>query len=150
VAKVLASAALQHVLMALAKKFVLAAVTAAVFQFLTVHFGAALAGASILWVVLPIIAGYLVYKIATFPKELGEAVSKDVRKELDKNFDSMNKTILEKIFYSVFEGDELAGTIARDGDFQDAIRQLGEQIDPTLIDMKRKGQGVSVRVKEIF
>jgi hypothetical protein len=131
VAKVLASAALQHVLIGLAKKFILAAVTAAVFQFLTVHFGAALAGASVLWVVIPIIAGYMVYKIATFPKELGKSVSKSVRKEIDRNFDSMNKTVLEKIFHTVFEGNELVDAIARDPDFQDTIRKLGEKVEAT-------------------
>jgi hypothetical protein len=149
VAKVLASAALQHVLVGLAKKFVLAAVTTAVFHFLTVHFGAALAGASILWVVIPIIAAYMVYKIATFPKELGQSVSKSVRKELDKNFDTMNKTILEKIFNSVFESSELVNAIARDEEFQDAIRMLGEKVEPSLIylDTKRR---TSVKVNEVL
>lgn len=132
-AKVLASAALQHVLLGLAKKLILTAVVSAVFQFLTIHFGAALAGMSVLWVVIPAILAYVAYKIATFPEELGEAVAKDVRKELDGNFDSMNKTVLEKIFSAVFRGNDLVDAIARDEDFQDAMRNLGETVDEAVV-----------------
>lgn len=140
-AHILASAALQHVLVALMKKFVLAAVTAAVFNFLTVHFGAALVGASILWIVLPIIAGYMAYKIHEFPKQLGEKVPKSVRQELDDRFDNLNKTILENIFDSVFKGNELVQAIANDDEFQDLRRTLGKEAESTLQGVTGKSSG---------
>ncbi|KAH7371007.1 hypothetical protein BKA66DRAFT_470430 [Pyrenochaeta sp. MPI-SDFR-AT-0127] len=129
----------------LMKKFVLVAITTTVFNFLVAHFGAALAGASIMWIVLPIIAGYMAYKIHEFPKELGEKVSKSVRNELDARFDNMNKTILENIFDSVFKSNDLVQAIADDDEFQDAMRKLGEKVEPKLQSFKTKSY-VSPRV----
>jgi hypothetical protein len=148
VAKVMASAALQHVIMLIAKKVVLAAVLGAVMHALVVHFGAALAGASIMWILIPIFAGYLVYKMATFPEELAKDVSKDVRKSLGGKFDEINKTVLEKVFYSVFEGDDLARAVAKDPEFQRSMRTLGEKMEPMANEVKSWG-GISVKTKEI-
>jgi hypothetical protein len=150
VSHILASSTLQHVLLGMMKKFVLAAITGAVLNFLMVHFGTALAGASIMWVVLPIIAAYIAYKIHGFPKELGEKVSKSVRKELDDQFDIMNTTILEKIFDSVFNSNELVQAIANDKEFQDAMRNLGNKVEPKLQKARSVGKGsVSSSIREI-
>jgi hypothetical protein len=134
--------------MALMKKFVLAAITAAVLNFLAVHFGTVLAGASFMWVVLPLIAGHVAWKIHEFPKELGEKVSKSVRAELDGRFDSMNKTILENIFDSVFKSNDLVQAISNDPEFRDVMRRLGERVEPTLQTAWKKGS-VSFEVTEI-
>lgn len=146
VAHILASTALQHVLVGLMKKFVLAAVTTAVFNFLVLHFGAALAGASIMWVVLPIIVAYMAYKIHEFPKELGGKVAASVRAELDDQFENMNKTILEKIFESVIGSDKLVRKIAEDEGFRDVMRELGEKVEPELrkVPGVRMAKGLSV------
>ncbi|KAF2006905.1 hypothetical protein P154DRAFT_615012 [Amniculicola lignicola CBS 123094] len=132
VAHILASSALQHILVVLLKKFVIAAVISAVSNFLIAHFGAALAGASIMWVVIPIIAGFMAYEIHHFPKELGEKVSASVRSELEGRFDNMNETILENIFDSILRSNDLVKDIADDEEFRDAMRKLGKEVEPGL------------------
>jgi hypothetical protein len=128
VAKLLASAFLKKLLAILIKKFVLAAVTAAVLQFLATHVGIAAGGSTIMWIVMPLLIAYIGYKIATFPQKLGEKVSKKIRQELESKFESTNKTILEKIFESVFGGNDLVQAIAKDEEFQDMLRNLGEKV----------------------
>jgi hypothetical protein len=146
VAKILASAFLKKLLAIAIKKVVLAAVTAAVLQFLAVHFGAAIGGSTLMWIVLPLLAAYLAYKIATFPEDLGAAVSKKVRQELDERFQGMNRTILEKVFEAVFTGNELVDAIAEDQQFQTTLRKLGEKVDTALVETKAR---VEVKVTEL-
>jgi hypothetical protein len=112
----------------LIKKFVLAAVTAAVLQFLATYVGIAAGGSIIVWIVMPPLIAYIGYKFATFPQKLGEKVSKKIRQELESKFESTNKTILEKIFESVFGGNDLVQAIAKDDEFQDMLRNLGEKV----------------------
>lgn len=128
VAKLLASSFLKKVLAILIKKFVLAAVTTAVLQFLAAHVGVAVGGSTIMWIVMPLLIGYIGYQIATFPKKLGEKVSKNIREELESKFESTNKTVLEKIFESVFGGNDLVQAIAKDEEFQNMLRKLGEKM----------------------
>jgi hypothetical protein len=127
VAKLLASALLKKVLAVLIKKFVLAAVTTTVVQFLATHVGAAVGGSTIMFIVMPLLIAYIGYQIATFPEMLSEKVSKKIRKELESKFESTNKTILEKIFHTVFGGNELVQAIANDEEFRNMLRNLGEE-----------------------
>lgn len=129
VAKLLASTVLKKLLAILIKKFVLAAVTATVLQFLATHVGVAVGGSTIMWIVMPLLMAYIGFKIATFPEELGKKVSEKIRQELESRFESTNKTILEKIFESVFGGNELVQVIAGDEDFQNMLRTLGEKME---------------------
>lgn len=140
VAKLLASAFLKKLLAILIKKFVLAAVTAAVLQFLATHVGIAAGGSTVMWIVMPLLIAYIGYKITTFPKKLGEKVSKNIRQELESKFESTNQTILEKIFESVFGGNELVREIAKDEQFQNILRKLGEKV--------QGGKYIEVRGKE--
>lgn len=67
--------------------------------------------------------------------------------ELDDKFDSMNRTILEKVFDSVFKSDELVQAIANDAQFRDVLRGLGEDVQPALV----KGKTfVTANVREIW
>lgn len=129
VAKLLASAFLKKLLAILIKKFVLAAVTAVVLQFLATHVGIAAGGSTIMWIVMPLLMAYIGYKVATFPKKLGEKVSRKIREELESRFEPTNRTILEKIFESVFGGNDLVREIAKDEEFQNMLRCLGEKME---------------------
>jgi hypothetical protein len=128
VAKLLSSALLKKVLAILIKKFVVAAVTTTVVQFLAAHVGVAVGGSTIMFIVMPLLIAYIGYQIATFPEMLSEKVSKKIRKELESKFESTNQTILEKIFHAVFGGDELVQVIANDEEFRNMLRNLGEEI----------------------
>lgn len=138
VAKILASAFLKKILAVLVKKFILTVVTTAVLQFLGTHVGAAVGGSTIMWIVLPLLAAYIGYKIATFPEKLGEKVSKKIREQLSEKFESTNTTILEKIFEQVFGEDELVQVIAKDKGFQTMMRKLGEKVEG-----EKEGSGIT-------
>jgi hypothetical protein len=128
VAKLLGSALLKKVLAVLIKKFVLAAVTTTVVQFLATHVGAAVGGSTIMFIVMPLLIAYIGYQISTFPEMLSKKVSKKIREELESKFESTNKTILEEIFHTVFGGNELVQAIANDEEFRNMLRNLGEEI----------------------
>jgi hypothetical protein len=74
----------------------------------------------------------MAYKIHEFPKELGGKVSESVRDETDRRFDCMNRTILENIFDSIVKSYYLVQSIAKDEEFQDVMRDLGQKVEPTL------------------
>jgi hypothetical protein len=85
-----------------------------------------------MWIILPVIAAYLTYRIHAFPKELGETVSKNVRNELDGQFDALNRIILEKVFESVLEDDDILHAFADNEDFLEGMRDLGEKVENEL------------------
>jgi hypothetical protein len=68
IAHILGSIVIHKLLMLLVKKVVVGAVVTAVVNFLAVHVGAAVGGSTIMFIILPLLAAYLVYKIATFRK----------------------------------------------------------------------------------
>jgi hypothetical protein len=134
--KILASAFLKKLLAIAIKKVVQAAVTVAVLQFFAVHFGVAIGGSTLMWIVLPLLGAYLAYKIATFPKDLGAAVLKKVHQELDDSFQGMNRTILEKVFEAIFTGNELVDAVAEEQQFQATLWKLGEKVDTPLVERR--------------
>lgn len=81
-----------------------------------------------MWIVLPLIVAYIGYQIATFPEKLGNKVSKKIRVELEQNFESTNKTMLQKIFDTVFGGNELVEIIAKDEEFQTMLKTLEKKL----------------------
>ena len=127
VAKILASSFLTHLVGALAKKFVLAAVLAAVAQYLWVHFGVIISSSAIVWVAIPAVAAYVIYNIRTFPRKLGEKVSKNVKDELSVKYESVNQTILDKVWTSVIDGDELVKSVQNDAEFCQAMKKLVDE-----------------------
>jgi hypothetical protein len=108
VAKILSSALLKKLVALLVKKVVIVAVGAAVVKFLAVHVSAAVGGISVMYLAIPLLAGFMAYKIATFPKKIGKEVSKSVCKELSERFTPINKSILDKIFEQIVDGEELS------------------------------------------
>lgn len=124
---ILSSALIKKLVLLLVKKAVIAAVGGAVINFLAVHVSAAIGGGSIMWVVIPLLVAYIGYKIATFPEKIGKEVSKSVRKNLSQDFTTMNKSILEKIFEQVVDGEELVTALAKDKEFKGILKDLAEK-----------------------
>ncbi|KAF8850871.1 hypothetical protein BDZ45DRAFT_696406 [Acephala macrosclerotiorum] len=127
VTKFLASAAAKKMIFIIVKKYAITVVTGVVVNFLATHITAAVGGSSIMWIVAPILLVYITYEIATFPESLGKKVSKKIREELEMNFETTNKTILEKVFDSIFSGDELLQKIAHDDEFQEMVQGLNKE-----------------------
>jgi hypothetical protein len=129
VAHLLAMGFVQKMLMLIAKKIIVEAILSAVLHFLAVHVGAAVGSTTLMFVVAPLLAIYIGYKVYTFPAKTGEEVSKSVRNELAQNFESINRTMLEKIFHRVFGGNELVQAIAMDEDFVDMLNGFGRKLE---------------------
>ncbi len=129
VAHLLAMGFVQKMLMLIAKKIIVEAILSAVLHFLAVHVGAAVGSTTLMFVVAPLLAIYIGYKVYTFPAKTGEEVSKSVRNELAQNFESINRTMLEKIFHRVFGGNELVQAIAMDEDFMDMLNGFGRKLE---------------------
>jgi hypothetical protein len=128
VAKILSSALIKKLVALLVKKVVVVAVGAAVVNFLAVHVSAAIGGSSVMWVVIPGLIGFMAYKIATFPKKIGKEVSKSVHKELLERFMPMNKSILDKIYEQVINGEELVNALAEDEEFKSILTDLAKKV----------------------
>ncbi len=80
-----------------------------------------------MWVALPLVAGYIIYNIATFPEKLGGKVSQNVRKALAGQYEVVNQQVWEKVWASVVDGDELVEAIARDREFVGAMEELARE-----------------------
>ncbi|KAH8646193.1 hypothetical protein BX600DRAFT_533651 [Xylariales sp. PMI_506] len=106
--------------------------TSPVLHFMTVHSGAAIGGSALMWIAILLIVAYIGYKILSFSEKLGEEVAKSVRSELSGKFESMNKTILENIFESVFNGNEVVEAVTKDPTFQRKLRELGQEVERKL------------------
>lgn len=132
VAKILASSFLSHLVSALAKKFLGAAVLAAFTQYLWIHFGVIITSSTIILFALPLIAAYILYKIATFPEKLGEEVSKNVRAELAMKYESINQTVLERVWASIIDGSDLVDSIKNDGEFGQALKEMAKEEEKKL------------------
>lgn len=129
IAHLLAMGFIQKMLMLIAKKIIVGAVLSAILHFLAVQVGAAVGSTSVMWILAPMLAAYIGYKVMTFPEKIGKEVSKSVRKELAENFESINRTMLEKIFARVFEGNELVNTIVQDEEFVDMLNGFGRKLE---------------------
>lgn len=114
VTKLLSTALIHNIVLILVKKVIIVAVGTAVFNFLAAHVAAAAGGASFMWIVLPLLAAYIAYRITTFPEKIGKEVSKSVRQELSDRFLGMNRTILERIKDEVLNGEKLVEALAGD------------------------------------
>jgi hypothetical protein len=55
-------------------------------------------------------------------------VSKSVRKELLERFTPMNKSILDKIFEQVVNGEELVNALAEDKEFKSILTDLAKKV----------------------
>lgn len=128
VSKILSSALLKKLAALLVKKVVIVAVGAAIVNFLAVHVSAAIGGSSIMWVAIPLLVVYMGFKIATFLEKIGKEVSKSVRKELLERFTPMNKSILDKIFEQVVDGEEKVNALVEGKEFKSILTDLAKKV----------------------
>ncbi len=77
-------------------------------------------------------------------------MSKSVRNELAQNFESINRTMLEKIFDRVFGGNELVQAIAMDEEFVDVLNRFGRKLEGSneAVATKTDKDGLLVQVTE--
>jgi hypothetical protein len=125
IAKVLASAAIKGIIAAAVKKFLIAAIAATVVKAIAAKFGIS-ASAAFLWVLLPVIAAYLIYEVATFPQHLGEKVGDKVVEDLRGSYNKINDDVFERIVYEVIDVGigALASELAQNREVQDGIKEL--------------------------
>jgi mannose/fructose/N-acetylgalactosamine-specific phosphotransferase system component IID len=78
------------------KKFVLAAILSTVAKALAAKLGIA-AGSAFAVVLLPLVAAFIAYEVATFPEHLGAKVSEKVATEIGENFEKINENVVAQI-----------------------------------------------------
>lgn len=125
IAKVLASAALKGMIAGAVKKFLIVAIGAAVVKAIAAKFGIS-AAAVWLWFLLPLIAAFLIYEIATFPQHLAEKVSDRVAEDLRGSFTKINGDVFDRIVSEVLAVGvgAIAADLGRSKEVQDAISEL--------------------------
>lgn len=62
------------------------------------------------------------------PGKFRDEVAKSVRRELSNRFTPMNKSILEKIFEQVVDGEELVAAFPKDKESKGILKDLAEKI----------------------
>ncbi len=125
IAKVLASAAIKGLIAVAVKKFLVAALAAALVKAIAAKFGIS-ASAAFLWVLLPIIAAFLIYEIATFPQQLGEKVGNRIVEDLSDSYAKINDEVFERIVTEVLGigVEALMGELGESEEIQDGIKAL--------------------------
>lgn len=97
IVKILSTAAFKALIVSALKKYVAAAIAAAILKFISIKFGVTLAAAWFI-VLIPLVLAILVHEAYHFPPALAAKVASRVRAELDTNYDPINASILEKLF----------------------------------------------------
>jgi hypothetical protein len=125
IAKVLATTAVKTLIAAAVKKFLIAAIIAALVKAVAAQFGIS-ASAAFLWVLLPIIAGFILYEIVTFPDHLGEKVGDKVAEDLRGSYRRINDEVFEKVVSEVFDTglDVMMSKLAETEEVQQGIKDL--------------------------
>lgn len=129
IAKVLASAAIKGMIAGAVKKFLMVAVGAAIVKAVAAKFGIS-AAAVWLWFLIPVIAAFLIYEIATFPRHLAEKVSDKVVEDLRGSYAKINDDVFERIVTEVVEAGMgvLVGDLGKRPEVQDAIQKLAAAV----------------------
>jgi hypothetical protein len=128
------SAAVQHVLFIVGKKYLLLVVLPGMVKALLAKIGIKVAAHSVhaaaTALLVPIIAGFIIRDIYRFPRDLGEKVAKQVRDALDGQYTQTNHQIAESLYAGVVQ------TLADAGvdDFMRGVLQTPE-IDSQLSEL---------------
>ncbi|MEM6343405.1 MAG: hypothetical protein AAF927_05975 [Bacteroidota bacterium] len=106
VAKALASGVLKSVILMAIKKIgvgilIKTVVGKAIIALLAL---VGITGIPLAWIIIPIIAGVLIYEYNSFPEKLAEKIPNSVAANINSNFESLNNTVVEEIV-SVITGD---------------------------------------------
>lgn len=125
IAKVLASAAIKTLIATAVKKFLLAALVGAIVKFIAAKFGIS-ASAAFMWILIPVIVGYVAYEIWTFPKHLGEKVGDKIYDDLSDKYSQINEDVFTKIVTEVLDVGltTILENIAQSDEVQNAIGDL--------------------------
>lgn len=105
IAKVMASAALKTALLATIKKVGIGILIKTVIGKALIGLLAlvGIAHVPLVWIILPILAGFLVYEYQTFPRKLAERVPTEVVRVIDGKFGELNDSIARSIVGSLFD-----------------------------------------------
>ena len=125
VGQFLASAAFKKIIVVIAHRLIVGAVTSTVIHFLAAHIGSAISASTIMWIIIPIATAILIKQIRGFPRKLGKEVSQSIRQQIAESFETVIKNTLEQVFDKVFCGDELLESVAQDKDVEKALKELG-------------------------
>ena len=130
----LSMAAVQRIILIAIKKYIMAAVIAAVAKFIAAHLGIS-ASAAIALVLIPIITALIIHEVKHFPEHLGEKISGKVCEELEGKFNSINDSIVKQIFGEIFrpDSDVIIEAIAGSQDLQDMMQQLIKKVQSSPI-----------------
>ena len=129
--KIMASETFHMLVMAATHKIVYVSATAATANLLAAKAGAASASAFLHAIVGPVAVIYVVYKLNRLPNELGESVSKGVRKELDGSFRSITEQVLDEMAKEICNLEELASAVVGDIITVDGWEKEFEGLDAT-------------------
>lgn len=123
--KILSSAAVKKIIALAVKKFLLAAVMATLIKLIMVKFGIS-AGAALWGLLLPLIAAYIVYEVATFPRHLGEKVAAKIAEDLSGSFGSINEEITGNVVDEFLDKGigALADSMMQEQAIQDGLEEL--------------------------
>jgi hypothetical protein len=56
-----------------------------------------ISGIPIAWIIIPIIAGILIYEYNTFPEKLADKIPSSVADNINSNFQGLNNTIVQEM-----------------------------------------------------
>lgn len=122
--KLLASSAFKAAIVAKLKVVIIGAMLGAFFKIIGVKLGLG-AGAVFLWIVLPIVIGWLIYEVNVFPSKLAEKVSEGVVADIDRNFAETSRDIADTMIEQVIV--EGAALLARSFANDEVIASLLEE-----------------------
>lgn len=120
IAKVLASTAMKTMMMTAVKKIVAAKIVATIIALVGTH----LSGISVAWVIIPLLLAFFAYEVSHLPQKMGKKVSEAVKKELNGEFEKINKTITMQIVGSLSSSviNVIANDIAKNEEIKEMLR----------------------------
>lgn len=129
--KIMASGTFHMLVMAATHKIVYVSATAATANLLAAKVGAASASAFLHAIIGPVAVIYVVYKLKRLPNDLGESVSKGVRKELDGSFRSITEQVIDEMAKDICNLEQLASAVVGDIITVDGWEKDFEGLDAT-------------------
>lgn len=125
--KVIAFPLINQVLILIVQRFVARTIIAAIVRFVAVRIGVGVGGATMIFL-LPIMAAWIAHDILNFPRELGRNIAIEVRKSLEKHFETINREVVEAIYdeFSTTGVQQLSQEIAGNDEMKTYISVLIE------------------------
>ena len=109
--KILASETFRILVMAATHKIVYVSATAATASVLAAQAGAIKVSAFLHAILGPLAIIYAMYRLTTLPIELGKSIAKGVKNDLDGNFKTITKQVLDEMAKDVYDPEKLASAV---------------------------------------